>query len=635
MAFQVSPGVQVREIDLTNVVPAVSTSVGAFVGNFRWGPVQEATTITSEKDLANQFGVPTATAAVDFFTAAYFLKYGNNLQVVREITSAARNANTDDATTATVVKNRDDYDNQTFSSTVTLTVDGPHTIGDTSIDVTDASNVTVGDVVSGTGIAAGSVINTIAGNTITLDNAITGNLADADSLSVAVNKGRWIAKYPGALGNSLAVSICTQTTTNAAFTAWSYKSNFTAAPGTSDYVSNQGGSNDEIHIVVIDEDGAWTGTAGTILETFAFASQASDAKTNDGASNYYKDVINNQSQYIWWGNHPSEMTNAGSDSTTTFANSVSGGNTTIDDSLVGGADSGSLGTSEIATGYDLFEDAETIDISLLIMPSVSSSNATTVANDLISIAEGRKDCVAFVSPATTTTTNSTTPKADVITWADTLTSSSYAVIDSTALKVYDKYNDQYINIPASSSMAGLCANTDSVADAWFSPAGYSRGQLLGVTKIAFNPKKAERDELYLSRVNPIVTFPGEGTILFGDKTAQAKPSAFDRINVRRLFIVLEKAISTAAKYQLFEFNDEFTRAMFRNMVEPFLREVKGRRGITDFQVVCDTTNNTGQVIDANEFVADIYIKPARSINFISLNFIATRTGVEFSEIIGQ
>ena len=340
-------------------------------------------------------------------------------------------------------------------------------------------------------------------------------------------------------------------------------------------------------------------------------------------------------QYIWWGNHPSEMTNAGSDSTTTFANSVSGGNSTIDDSLVGGADSGSLGTAEIATGYDLFEDAETIDISLLIMPSVSSSNATTVANDLISIAEGRKDCVAFVSPATTTTTNSTTPKVDVITWADTLTSSSYAVIDSTALKVYDKYNDQYINIPASSSMAGLCANTDSVADAWFSPAGYSRGQLLGVTKIAFNPKKAERDELYLSRVNPIVTFPGEGTILFGDKTAQAKPSAFDRINVRRLFIVLEKAIATAAKYQLFEFNDEFTRAMFRNMVEPFLREVKGRRGLTDFQVVCDTTNNTGQVIDANEFVADIYIKPARSINYISLNFIATRTGVEFSEIIGQ
>jgi phage tail sheath protein FI len=636
MAFQVSPGVQVREIDLTNVVPAVSTSVGASVGNFTWGPVEEPTTITSEKDLANVFGVPTATSAVDFFTSAYFLKYANNLKVVRAVDSNARNANTDDATTATVVKNADDYANQVFASSVTVTVDGAHTIGDTVVDVTDASNLTVGDVVTGTGIASGTTISSIAGDAITLSAAITGNLADGATLSVAVNKGRWIAKYPGSLGNSLAISVCAQTSTNAAFTAWSYKSNFSAAPGTSDYAASVGGSNDELHIVVIDEDGAWTGTSGTILETFAFVSQAADAKTNDGASNYYKDVINNQSKYIWWGSHPSELTNAGAAAAgQTFANSVTGGNTTIDDSLVGGVDSGTLGTAEIQSGFDLVEDAETVDVSLLIMPSVSSANAVTVAQDLISIAEARKDCVAFVSPAVTATTSSLTPKDDVIAFADQLTSSSYAVIDSTSLKIYDKYNDQYINIPASSSVAGLCANTDNVADAWFSPAGYTRGQLRGVTKINFNPKKAERDELYLARVNPIVTFPGEGTVLFGDKTAQAKPSAFDRINVRRLFIVLEKAIATAAKYQLFEFNDEFTRAQFRNLVEPFLREVKGRRGLTDFQVVCDETNNTGDVIDRNEFVADIYIKPARSINFISLNFIATRTGVEFSEIIGQ
>jgi len=225
--------------------------------------------------------------------------------------------------------------------------------------------------------------------------------------------------------------------------------------------------------------------------------------------------------------------------------------------------------------------------------------------------------------------------ANVKAFADQLTSTSYGVIDSTALKVYDKYNDVYRWIPAAGHTAGLCANTDNVADAWFSPAGYTRGQLLGVTKIAVNPKQADRDTLYKARVNPITSFPGQGIVLFGDKTAQAKPSAFDRINVRRLFIVLEKAIATAAKYQLFEFNDEFTRAMFRNMVEPFLRDVKGRRGITDFAVVCDETNNTGQIIDTNQFVADIYIKPARSINFITLNFIATRTGVEFSEIIGQ
>jgi len=638
MAFQVSPGVQVREIDLTNVVPAVSTSVGAFVGNFRWGPVLETTQVTSEKDLADKFGVPTASGAVDFFTASYFLKYGNNLQVVRNIDSAARNANSDDASTATIIKNQDDYENQTFSSTVTVTVDGEVQSGETEIVLTDASGVTVGDAFVGDyaskDIADNTTITNIVGNTITISNATAGIIPDAETFSIAVNKGTWIAKYPGVLGNSLKVSVCAYQANGDQFTGWAYSSNFTAAPGTSDYVSNKGGANDEVHIVVVDEDGAWTGTAGTVLETFAFASLASDAKTNDGASNYYKDVINNKSNYIWFGTHASELTNAGAASTATFANTITT-DATLNYSLVGGADSGTLGTSEIALGYDLFEDAETIDVSFIIMPSVSSSNATTVANDLISIAEGRKDCVAFVSPATSTTTSSTSPSADVITFANTLTSSSYAVIDSTALKIYDKYNDQYINIPASSSVAGLCANTDEVADSWFSPAGYTRGQLLGVTKIAFNPKKAERDSLYQARINPICSFPGQGTILFGDKTAQSKPSAFDRINVRRLFITLEKAISTAAKYSLFEFNDEFTRAQFRNLVEPFLREVKGRRGLTDFQVVCDETNNTGQVIDANEFVADIYIKPARSINYISLNFIATRTGVEFSEIIGQ
>jgi phage tail sheath protein FI len=283
----------------------------------------------------------------------------------------------------------------------------------------------------------------------------------------------------------------------------------------------------------------------------------------------------------------------------------------------------------------VFNDAETIDVNLLIgAPSLSGADGVTQANNLIAIAENRKDVVAFVSPPVDATVGTLTPKDDVIAFADQLSASSYGFLDSTALKVYDKYNDVYRWIPAAGHMAGLCAKTDNVADAWFSPGGYTRGQVLGVTRVAFNPKKAERDDLYKKRVNPVVSFPGEGTILFGDKTLQAKPSAFDRINVRRLFIVLEKAIATAAKYQLFELNDEFTRAMFRNMTEPFLREIKGRRGITDFKVVCDATNNTGEIIDTNQFVADIYIKPARSINFINLNFIATRTGVNFSEIGG-
>ena len=284
----------------------------------------------------------------------------------------------------------------------------------------------------------------------------------------------------------------------------------------------------------------------------------------------------------------------------------------------------------------MFSDAETLDVNLIISGEApAGADGVTHANNMIALAEGRKDCVVFISPRIADTVNNSTAAADVITWADQLTSSSYAVIDSTALYVYDKYNDVYRWIAASGAVAGLCAGTDNAADPWFSPAGLNRGQLLGVTKVAFNPKKADRDDLYKARVNPIVSFPGEGTVLFGDKTALAKPSAFDRINVRRLFIVLEKAVATASKFQLFEFNDEFTRAQFRNLVEPFLRDVKGRRGITDFLVVCDETNNTGQVIDTNQFVADIYIKPARSINFITLNFVATRTGVEFSEIVGQ
>ena len=419
------------------------------------------------------------------------------------------------------------------------------------------------------------------------------------------------------------------------FSGWAYAGSFDAAPGTSDYAVNLGkpSYNDELHVAVIDEDGLWTGTAGTVLETFAFVSQASDAKKTDGTSNYYKDVINSNSKYIWWTDHDTtNLQNAGE----TLASRTSAfdtHNAAIDHSLAGGSDDNTPTTGEILLGYDLFEDAETVDVNLLFA-SPDANGAETIAEDLISIANARKDLVAFVSPPIEDSVGSSDPATDVMAFANGLTSSSYAVCDSSALYVYDKYNDVYRYIGAAGHIAGLCANTDRVADAWFSPAGVNRGQLLGVTKLAYNPKKADRDTLYKGRVNPLVSFPGEGMMLFGDKTLLSRPSAFDRINVRRLFIVLEKAISTAAKAQLFEFNDEFTRAQFKNMVEPFLRDVKGRRGITDFQVVCDTSNNTGQVIDSNRFVADIFIKPARSINFITLNFIATRTGVDFSEIAG-
>ena len=569
MSFQVSPGVEVREIDLTNVVPAVSSSIGGIAGAFAWGPVEEIVTLGSEKDLVNVFGRPTDDTYKYFMPAAQFLQYTNALRVVRATKTGLLNADTDG--TGVLVKNADAYESSTLTA-------------------------------------------------------------------------EYVAKYAGALGNSLKIVVCTNETAFDHSSFALYKGLFDFAPGVSTFAADRGltlntaGDNgDELHLVVIDEDGEWTGAAGTVLEVFQGVSQASDARRNDGTSNYYVDVLNRESKYVWFGAHDAALTEAGETIATVEGIGYTTVNTASLYSFAGGNDgsSASATVGELISAYDLFADAETIDVNFLIGTDVASANAVSFANQMIAIAESRKDVVVFLSPATEETVNSVTATADVKTWADGLTSSSYAVLDSTALYVYDKYNDKYRWIVAAGSVAGLCAFTDSVSDPWFSPAGFTRGQIRGVTKIAFNPKKADRDTLYKARVNPIVAFPGEGIVLYGDKTALSKPSAFDRINVRRLFITLEKAVATAAKFQLFEYNDEFSRAQFRNLVEPFLRDVQGRRGITDFAVICDDTNNTAEVIDSNRFVADIYIKPARSINFITLNFIATRTGVEFSEIVGQ
>ena len=565
MAFQVSPGVQVNEIDATAVVPAVSTSIGGFAGSFNWGPVGEVVSISSEQGLADTFGAPDDNTFKYFLTAASFLKYGNALKVVR-VESGHLNA-TGVADNGLLIKNDTHY------------VDAGYNTG------------------------AGAV-------------------------------GHWAAKYPGVKGNSLKVSLITEGITS--FSGWAYSSSFNGEPGTSTYAANlgKGSIGDEVHVAVIDEDGVFSGTAGTVLETFAYASQASDAKNPDGTSNYYVDVVNNGSDYVRWMDHSSNLANAGADLRLAATTAIAGHTAAIEDSLTGGTDDNSPTVGEIATGYDLLEDAETVDVGLLFAYP-DANGAETIAEDLISIVNARKDCVAFVSPPIEDSQGASAPATDVMAFANGLSSSSYAVCDSSAVYVYDKYNDTYRWIGAAGHVAGLCANTDNVADAWYSPAGVSRGQLLGITKLAWNPIQADRDTLYKGRVNPLVSLPGQGTMLFGDKTLLAKPSAFDRINVRRLFITLEKAVSTAAKAQLFEFNDEFTRAQFKNLVEPFLRDVKGRRGLTDFSVICDETNNTSQVIDSNSFVADIYIKPARSINYITLNFVATRTGVSFTEIAGS
>ena len=560
MANQLSPGVVVTEKDLTSVVPSVATTAGGFAGAFQWGPVGQVTTVDSENTLVERFGKPNDTTFQSFFTAANFLSYGNNLQLIRVVNqSIAKNAVANASATAVLITNDDNYD---------------ATYADGSASV-----------------------------------------------------GEWAAKYPGALGNSLKVSMADGN----AWSTWTYSSSFDSQPTTSTYVSDRGGSHDELHVVVIDEDGLWTGTAGTVLERFPFASKASDAKKSDGTSAFYKSVINDTSKYIWWMDHTANVSATGtawgsSANASAFANLTS--NVTVSLSLGVSGDAPTDGN--ITSALASFANDELYDISLIPLGNASA----VVANYAIgSVAEIRKDVIVFVSPESTDVINQAGTEATNVTgFRDTLTSSSYAVLDSGWKYQYDRYNDVYRWVPLNGDTAGITVRTDFIADPWFSPAGFNRGQIKNVVKLAYSPSKADRDILYKKGVNPVVSFPGNGTILFGDKTLLAKPSAFDRINVRRLFIILEKSIATAAKYQLFEFNDGFTRAQFRNLVEPFLRDVQGRRGITDFKVVCDESNNTGEIIDRNEFVADIFIKPARAINFIQLNFVATRTGISFETV---
>jgi len=667
MAFQVSPGVNVTEKDLTNIVPAVSTSSGGIVITAEKGPIDEITTISSEQELADTFGKPNADNFEEWFCAANFLGYGNNLKVVRPITGLLNSVSTG---SAVLIKNTADYLDTYYSASgagqvsnigtwaareagtlgnslkVSLcpnsTAFGPHSqsgtlivndataaIGDTTITADDGSLVQVGDILEfGDATAVPSTSGAPSGFYYKV-TAISTNV-----LTIARFNPQTGVTETGGLRHAIA--------DDAKFLRhWEYYFNFSTPPSTTDDTAAAGGSNDEMHIAVIDEDGSITGTAGTILETFEGVSQAFDAKTSTGASNYYPQVIYQQSKYIYWIDHIATLSDGVTKVGTTFDNTVGDAFVVSNTSLTAGTDDFAATNAEIATAYEKFNDVENVDLSLLLCgPSQTSADDTgdTKATAVMDIATARKDCVAFISPARADVVgvaNAITQTQNVVGFADGLPSTSYAVIDSGYKYMYDRYNDVYRFVPLNGDIAGLCARTDSIADAWFSPGGFNRGQIRGAVKLAFNPNQTQRDELYKSKVNSVVSFPGQGTVLFGDKTAQSKPSAFDRINVRRLFIVLEKAISTAAKFQLFEFNDEFTRAQFRNLVEPFLRDVQGRRGLTDFSVVCDDTNNTGDVIDRNEFRADIFVKPARSINFIQLNFIATRSGVSFSEVAGS
>ena len=664
MAFQVSPGVQVKEIDLSNVVPAVSSTRGAFAGIFQWGPVDEVKTVSDGQQLVDEFYKPANTdaGAEDFYSAESFLKYGSSLSVVRVSTTGLSSAN-QSGNSSTLLKNSDDYintyksggaagtvgkfiarcggslgnslkvsvcasSNAYFNDNVSLVNDSSnYAVGATAITVDAGASFVVGDIIKFASHSQHYSVTGISSNTLTI-KAINQPSA---GLVNAVANDEQIDRF------------------------WEHYALFDKAPGSSAGAVAAGASNDEVHIVVQDEDGLFTGQIGTVLESFGFVSLASDAKDSVGNSNYYKDVIESQSNYVYWSGHSTAMLSSVNETRSlaaavgaAFSRPALPENSSLSGGSAGRANPTVAQKSDAWTKH--FGDGELISISFLIVGSTSTdagggsesaqdtlADHNSLVNNAIQLAELRKDCLVVASPRKTSvvgvsseSTQATNVKADFA----AITSSSYAVLDSGWVYQYERYNDKYCWIPGNGHTAGIMARSDLLQDPWFSPAGFSRGQYLGITKLAFNPKQASRDELYRARINPIVTFPGQGTILFGDKTALGSPSAFDRINVRRLFITLEKAISAAAKGQLFEFNDSFTRAQFRAAVEPFLRDVKNRRGLVDFSVVCDESNNTDSVIDRNEFVCSIFVKPAKSINFITLNFVATRSGVEFEEIYG-
>ena len=589
-----SPAVVVKEVDLSGVVPNVQTTTGATVGNFRWGPVGERKLISNETELVNTYSSPDSTNTIDFHSASMFLKYSNSMFVTREVTSAAMNA-------GAATKGTFDSDGATGTTTLAQLVKGK-----TDFDTKKAGFLSQSP------------------------NSVGGRI-------------RALARFPGELGNSIAIHTLTagDSATMGGFTNWAYRNNFNLQPGTSTYAAKFSSTHDEIHVAIVDSDGLISGTKNTVLEAYDALSVAPDAVSDDGTSNYVRDVINERSNYVYFLHHDSAEVAAGAGVTKASNGSVnykvSGIPAATSQAFANGKNSGALSVTQFQSGFELYEDRDTVQVDFLIAPGMAArGDQTTMTNDLVSTATSlRKDCVVVSSPSRADVVDLTTGQTEaIVAQAATFTASSYLIVDNNYLKVYDKYNDQYIFIPAASSTAGIMALSDFNAAPWFSPAGQRRGQLLGITDLSWSPTKAQRDTLYRNYVNPIANMPGQGTMLYGDKTHLRKNSAFDRINVRRLFLSIERAIAAAAQNVMFEFNDEFTRAEFVNVVEPFLREIKGRRGITDFKLVCDATNNTAAVIDRNEFIANVFVKPARSINFVTLNFVGVRTGVDFTEIVG-
>ena len=652
MAFQISPGVNITEIDLTTIIPAVSTTTGAFAGHYNWGPAGIRVLVDSEDTLVNTFGKPDANTATDFFTAANFLSYGNALYITRAIRSSntstlsadpvvCRNATGNSGNTInTIIKNENDY-NENYVTGITgignWVAKYPGQLGNSlRVSVCPSANAFESSITGNVHFSNNSTTVIGVGTSFTTETTVGDIIilgpSRVECRVATVTNATSLILSSAYVGNTVSVATQQNTPTR----RWEFFNYFATAPGSSAVALTQGSSGDEMHIVVADEGGEISGIANTVLEVHPNVSKAINSKDEVGNNIYYKDYINKNSRWVWWASHVSGITNIGKNINTSSNFGAGEQSVPRNSSLINGRDGAAPREADYINAYNLYRSAEDVDVSLILGGKSTSTRAIHIINN---IAEYRKDCVAVFSPERTDVVNNSgypgSEVDDIVAFRNTLPSSSYAILDSGWKYQYDKYSDVYRYVPLNGDTAGTMVRTDNERDPWWSPAGYNRGGIKNTIRLAFNPNKTYRDALYKNGINPVVTFPGQGTILFGDKTLLSKPSAFDRINVRRLFIVLEKAIATAAKFTLFEFNDAFTRAQFRALVEPFLRDVQGRRGITDFRVVCDETNNTAEVVDRNEFIGDIYIKPARSINFIQLNFVAVRTGVDFTEIVGK
>ena len=655
-----SPGVEIQERDLTlGSIETVEVNVGAIAGAFSKGPVLTPVRISTEAQLIEIFGEPAEGNATSWWTAASFLQYGGVLDVVRVSTSGQLTASDDSVTSPYLlsIPTKDVYEASYYSATANPFKWAARDPG------VESNAIKVG------------VIDKGADVTLTLDGALgtttVGTLVQTTSGNAGGAKSGYIYEWDAATNKVSLISSDTWTTTDQiengvtdlnvtaqvewydqqeVFTGLKWSS-IAPRPGTSPYVADRGGANDEMHIAVWDSTGAITGKPNTLLEKHTYLSKSNNSKTSSGSVNYYPTVILDKSSYIYWGSHETDVydvsanqgatggniagtNNAGNASTETFDLFAAPKTYTFQK----GAETLSATSGEIITGLQEFADTETLDIDYLLMgpgDASSKTNTQAIASQVLSICALRKDCVGFLSPYrgdVVGVTSSTTQTNNVVSFYSNMASTSFGVFDNGWKYIYDRFADKYRYVPLNGDVAGLCASVTANGTPWFSPAGLNRGAIRGAVKLAFSPTKSERDTLYQRRINPVTSLPGQGIVLFGDKTALASPSAFDRINVRRLFNVIEKTIGNAAKGVLFELNDEFTRNNFKNVVEPFLRGIQAERGITDFLVVCDDTNNTGAVIDANEFKADFFIKPARSINFITLTFIATRTGVSFEEV---